>query len=448
MRCPICGEIIDDNLSVCPICGENIKGQEQTINKKLKNKPNLENYKSDSMKKSASNEPPGWFQIFIVFLILVLVGVGIYFFSDPLGELTRGCTSDGDILNGETYYCKNKPWSKVEKRLTNSKYCEYYIYYKYQNDKEENIARLYWDKGNYNCEIYERGYYFLLDNCVDTFKRKVLYGGVCSKRDFIKNLKEIIKNEYNKSLSVSEIVSLCLQDMNTMMSVMSKEEYIKILLRIADRSSTGIKKYSNNEKLYPFYVFALCNLYTHDDSMRKWEFKKSFNKIIKKAIKICPNDYLMIYAHGIIEQNPNKKIELYNQALQRNPKVANIYYSRSIAKYGLNYNPNDIINDMNKAIELNPNASECYVNRALVKLYKIKDYESALEDVEKCIEMHAGNQFSLPYYAKAIIEKDMGNYNEALEACNKAIELSWDDELVSRITLDDLENKIQIKIKL
>ena len=131
-----------------------------------------------------------------------------------LSERPSTPTHDGNIFEGETYYCKGKPWSKVTKRLNDSRYYEYNVYVKDPYRGETFMAKYYWLEGDYHCKIYGReylapGHLFGYD-----YHSNLIYDGICSKREFVNKLKDAIRTEFSTDLSLQEIIQMCQHDLD------------------------------------------------------------------------------------------------------------------------------------------------------------------------------------------------------------------------------------------
>ncbi len=195
--CPCCGEEIQEGLEICPLCNEKISDKTQGLaDKHNKAQANLNEKQNNTRKQEKqanvfSNENKN-----ALMGLIALVVIGIVFFalfSSPLGELTSGCTSDGDVFNvygGETFYCKDKPWTKVNIKINKDApaYKTYSVSAK-MGDNENSIGEFYWKEGSYHCSIDE--YKFCYQDLLGWCRGK--YEGVCTEKEFIQKLKETIE---------------------------------------------------------------------------------------------------------------------------------------------------------------------------------------------------------------------------------------------------------------
>ena len=152
-------------------------------------------------------------------------------------------------------------------------------------------------------------------------------------------------------------------------------------------------------------------------------------------------------------QEYEKAIELYDEAIKLNDKFTWAYFNRGLAHKDLG-NHQEALEDYNKAIALDSEDVDAYINRG--NIYRdMKEYAKALADYNKAIALDPecvygyngrGNAYAdMEEYAKAladynkaialdpeyiyvynnrgIVYNDLGRYEDAIETCTKAIEL-------------------------
>ena len=93
------------------------------------------------------------------------------------------------------------------------------------------------------------------------------------------------------------------------------------------------------------------------------------NKLIRQALRA---------------EDPNEKIELFNQAIEEDPKNLDAYFYRALTKNEIGDYHGAIL-DYTKIIFYNPDA-DSYYNRGNCK-FNLEDFEGASEDYEKAIEI-------------------------------------------------------------
>ncbi|MBW4497201.1 MAG: tetratricopeptide repeat protein [Oscillatoria princeps RMCB-10] len=113
----------------------------------------------------------------------------------------------------------------------------------------------------------------------------------------------------------------------------------------------------------------------------------------------------------------------FTQALQLNPKDAQIYYERGKVRFYLEEYPG-AVEDWNKAIELNPNYADAYVLRCSAQRILGK-YSEALGDCTQAVRLN-------PKDAEAYLNRgntlySLGDYKAAIEDYSRAIGIDPND---------------------
>jgi len=161
-----------------------------------------------------------------------------------------------------------------------------------------------------------------------------------------------------------------------------------------------------------------------------WEMSKGVDAI----------DYLCDY----IEKNPNlpeaylvrgeilgyfelfeKAIIDFEKVIEIDPNIPQTYYGRGTvyAKSGNDYNK--ALDDFNKAIALDINYAAAYVNRGNIYL-KLGKFQEAINDCNKAIELETDNskEAFLPYYNRGLAYMNLGEPEKAFDDYNKVITLA------------------------
>ena len=114
-----------------------------------------------------------------------------------------------------------------------------------------------------------------------------------------------------------------------------------------------------------------------------------------------------------------RKIEDYDNALKLNPRIADAYNNRGVAKKHLG-KFTEAIADYDRAILLKPDFAVAYFNRGDAKK-ALGQYEEALKDFDKTIELRP----DLPhaYGNKGCTLVAQGRFKEALIWLNKCISM-------------------------
>ena len=173
--------------------------------------------------------------------------------------------------------------------------------------------------------------------------------------------------------------------------------------------------------------------------------------------------YLHLY-HDLNMQNPTqgdtwncegylKALEDFNKSLELEPAnadcligIGECYYY--IALSGKNITGGNAfakpLEYFSRAIELDPDNPEIYFNRANTYAYKgdtandcIADYKRAIEDYSRVIALDPNN--SAAYFSRGCLYANMGEFNEAREDAEKALELDPDNEAYQNLVNEMLK---------
>lgn len=116
----------------------------------------------------------------------------------------------------------------------------------------------------------------------------------------------------------------------------------------------------------------------------------NFNTALEKcnnALQKYPSNADLYYWRASIKiANGEDALEDYDKAINLKPEDSKLYVMRGIYKLKFG-NPNDAILDFNKALEINPENSSAYTMRACAKI-EIGEMKSADEDLEKANKLY------------------------------------------------------------
>ncbi|MDH4471347.1 MAG: tetratricopeptide repeat protein [Fluviicola sp.] len=115
-----------------------------------------------------------------------------------------------------------------------------------------------------------------------------------------------------------------------------------------------------------------------------------------------------------------KAIACFEKEIKANPKSSEAWYYIGLTKNTTNTAAG--MDEFTKAIELNPNYAEAYNNRAGIYGY-LGDTEKELSDYNNAVRSDPTN--GAWYYNRAVSYLSLERYKEAIEDCNKSIELEF-----------------------
>ena len=127
-------------------------------------------------------------------------------------------------------------------------------------------------------------------------------------------------------------------------------------------------------------------------------------------------EYLQL---GMNEKDPQKKIALYNKAIELDPKQAMAFNNRGFAYY-TKKDYDQALKDYDQAIALKPDFALAYNNRGDA-YYQRKEYDRAQADYGKAIGLKP--DYDLAYYNRGLTYHEQKNYDQAINDFNKAISL-------------------------
>ncbi len=113
----------------------------------------------------------------------------------------------------------------------------------------------------------------------------------------------------------------------------------------------------------------------------------------------------------------------FTQAIELNPKDAQIYYQRGRVRFYLEEYPG-AVEDWNKAIELNPNYAEAYVLRCSAQRI-LRKYSEALGDCIQALRLNSKD--SEAYLNRGNTLYSLGDFKAAIEDYNRAIGIDPND---------------------
>ncbi|MDP2279275.1 MAG: tetratricopeptide repeat protein [Nitrospirota bacterium] len=131
------------------------------------------------------------------------------------------------------------------------------------------------------------------------------------------------------------------------------------------------------------------------------------------------------YQHNL-NNELDKAIEAYTNAIALNPNYVEAYNNRGIAYYNKGLYHSDkrqldrAIEDFNKVVILNPNSYSAYFAQGATYLYK-EQYDKAIEEFNKAIVLNPNSD--LAYVGRGFAYNKQKEFERAIEDYNKAIQL-------------------------
>lgn len=145
------------------------------------------------------------------------------------------------------------------------------------------------------------------------------------------------------------------------------------------------------------------------------------DEIIRRALDLANSYFCRGVAYYGLGQY-QLAINDYDQAIQLKPDFVNAFGNRGLA-YGLLGNYQQEIKDYNEAIRLNPNEAMAYYNRGYAYLM-LKLYDKAISDYNEAIRLKMDN--ANIYTQRGGAYNGLGQYQRAITDLNEAIRLKSD----------------------
>lgn len=230
--------------------------------------------------------------------------------------------------------------------------------------------------------------------------------------DELKNFDKAIEF-YNKAIEIDKTCALAFN--NRGYSYFNKKEY-----------ENALQDYDKAILLNPKLQIA------KDNRTRLLEViaeKEEFKDIISKSEQ-GQKDLQYYFNLGMAEARLGeyqKAKDAYNQALSLNSNYAQAYLFRGILEHGKG-NLDDANSDYSHALEIDDKLIDAYFNRAQIVFSKEnptdEDLKNALTDLNKAVELDP--KFIDALYSIAVIEKKLGQYQNAIKTLDKILEIAPD----------------------
>lgn len=218
---------------------------------------------------------------------------------------------------------------------------------------------------------------------------------------------------YNKAIEIDKTCALAFN--NRGYSYFNKKEY-----------ENALQDYDKAILLNPKLQIA------KDNRTRLLEViaeKEEFKDIISKSEQ-GQKDWQYYFNLGMAEARLGeyqKAKDAYNQALSLNSNYAQAYLFRGILEHGKG-NLDDANSDYSHALKIDDKLIDAYFNRAQIVFSKEnptdEDLKNALTDLNKAVELDP--KFIDALYSIAVIEKKLGQYQNAIKTLDKILEIAPD----------------------
>lgn len=156
------------------------------------------------------------------------------------------------------------------------------------------------------------------------------------------------------------------------------------------------------------------------------KFKMALDNKAMLFSKACMEDdkdfgekyYLSLGIAELREGNIAEAIRNFDESIALNPKTELPYFYKGIAYQSLSKN-DEAYENYSKAIEINKNMIDAYYNRGQL-IYKTNP-KQAIDDFVAAIALDS--KFVEAYYSLAAVQKNLGQYEDAIKNLDKIIEL-------------------------
>lgn len=253
-------------------------------------------------------------------------------------------------------------------------------------------------------------------------------------------------------------------DLQRIQADISKDLSERLRPRKADDMPTPSDTRANDEQAYQLYLKGRhsWNRLGHDDLKKSIEF---FNQAIEKdpnyalAYAGLANAYLILGANDLAPRETYPKAEFFaKKALEIDQTLAEAHYATAATKFFYEWDLVGAEQEINRTLQLNPNYAIAYNLRSSLRLakgqtseaisearraldldplsllfnnklsiayYYARDYNSALAQIKKTMELNS--EASFLFNDMCMVYAQMGNFEDARSACEKAIISQKDD---------------------
>ena len=153
-------------------------------------------------------------------------------------------------------------------------------------------------------------------------------------------------------------------------------------------------------------------------------YANSQDQVLRRKSDPIIKIFTYIHANEIAKRGEYEEaIKAYGRAIALDPRFADAYYNRGVAKIRLK-EFREAIEDFDRAIELNPDDVHCYLNRGVARNH-LRQFQEAIEDFDEAIELDRSHAYA--YVNRGVAKAESYRHKEAVEDFSKAIELKSDE---------------------
>lgn len=160
-------------------------------------------------------------------------------------------------------------------------------------------------------------------------------------------------------------------------------------------------------------------------------YYEAFGTLKQLPVEIINNNSNILYLLGNIYQdlrNYEDSITYYKRAIILEPTMCDVWNNIAYSLIELG-RKNEALHYVSQELNINPKNTAALINKAGL-LDDLHQYDSAIEYINAAIKLKREDD---SFYVKGNILRDMGNFEEAIEEYDKAIELCEVEIKLSRI---------------
>ncbi len=173
-------------------------------------------------------------------------------------------------------------------------------------------------------------------------------------------------------------------------------------------------------------IASLVFSYLTFERTKVWKDSKTlWTDVINKNNRVPYAHFNRGLVYHYIEENYQKALTDYNNAIKIKPNYKDAYYNRGVLHFYKLKNIDKALADYNAAIKLKPDYVEAIYGRGLIQFYETEEYDKALADFNKTIKLNPNlteaynNRGSLLFNKKNEFQKAIKDFNKAISMDDK-----------------------------